>query len=87
MRFWLPSPSDRRRGWTLADTPINPTPPRLALRPKEAARALGIGERKLWEITADRTSGIPHVRLGRAIVYPTRDLAEWLAQRAKGGQP
>ena len=54
----------------------------LALRPKDAARALGIGERKLWEITADRTSGIPHVRLGKAILYPIRELRDWLAQQA-----
>ena len=60
--------------------------PRLALRPREAARALGIGQRKLWETTADRTSGIPHVRFGKAIVYPVRELQDWLAERAaKGG--
>ena len=59
---------------------------RLALRPREAARALGIGERKLWEITADKTSGIPHVRFGRAIVYPVHELERWLEeQAAKGG--
>ena len=56
--------------------------PRLALRPKEAALALGIGERKLWEITADRTSGIPHVRFGKAIVYPVGELERWLAEQA-----
>ena len=57
-------------------------PPPLALRPKEAARALGIGERKLWEITADRTSGIPHARFGKCIIYPVRELQDWLAERA-----
>ena len=62
--------------------------PRLALRPKEAAKALGLGERKLWEITADRTSGIPHVKFGRAILYPVDELRTWLADRAaKGGRP
>lgn len=55
--------------------------PRLALAPKDAAKAIGIGQRKLWELTADRTSGIPHIRLGRRIVYPVRELTEWLAQR------
>jgi len=65
------------------DTEEVPGIPRLALRPKEAARAIGIGERKLWEITADRKSGIPHVRLGKAIVYPVEDLRRWLAERAK----
>ncbi len=62
-------------------------PPRLALRPKAAARALGIGERKLWEITADQSSGIPHVRFGKAVVYPIDELRRWLAeQAAKGGR-
>ena len=66
---------------------MGPDCPRLALRPKDAARALGIGERKLWEITADQTSGVPHVRFGRAVVYPVRELRRWLAEQAqrKGG--
>lgn len=65
------------------------TLPRLALRPKDAAWALSIGERKLWELTADQTSGIPHVRFGKAIVYPVRELADWLAEQAQeeGGRP
>lgn len=61
-------------------------PPRLALRPKEAAQALGIGERKLWEITADQTSGIPHARFGKCVVYPVRELENWLAQQATEGR-
>ena len=66
----------------------DPAPLCLALRPKDAAKALGIGERKLWELTADRTSGIPHVRFGKAILYPVRELQDWLAQRAaKEGRP
>jgi predicted DNA-binding transcriptional regulator AlpA len=73
----------------MSSQPPTPTPttgaPRLALRPKEAAAAIGISARKLWEITADKTSGIPHVRLGKAVVYPVRELTGWLADRAKGG--
>ncbi len=53
---------------------------RLALRPREAARALGIGERLLWSIT--NRGEIPHVRIGRAIIYPTDALRGWLADRA-----
>ena len=56
--------------------------PCLALRPKEAARALGIGERKLWELT--NRNEIPHVRLGTAILYPVDLLRDWLSERAKG---
>ena len=59
----------------------------IALRPKDAAAALGIGTRKLWEITADRTSGIPHFRVGRAVLYPRVPLEEWAAKQAeKGGR-
>ena len=56
-------------------------PPMLALRPREAARALGIGQRLLWDQT---NSGlIPHLRIGRAVVYPVDLLREWLAKQAK----
>ena len=75
-----------QRGLNVTDqTPKENNTPRLALWPREAARALGIGERKLWEITADKTSGIPHVRFGRAIVYPVHELERWLEEQAKKG--
>ena len=63
--------------------PADPVPA-LALRPKDAARAIGIGERKLWAITSDRTSGIPHIRLGKVVLYPVRELQDWLARQVKG---
>ncbi len=67
-----------------SDTPSSACPI-LALRPPQAAKALGIGVRKLWELTADQSSGIPHVRVGKVILYPVRDLQEWLtAQVGKG---
>jgi len=56
---------------------------RLALRPKDAARALGISERLLWTWT--NTGRIPCVRIGRAVTYPVDGLKDWLAQRAKRG--
>ena len=66
------------------DTPdLLTTAKRLALRPKEAAQALGISERLLWAKT--NCGEIPHCRIGRAIVYPVDLLREWLAQQAKGG--
>jgi excisionase family DNA binding protein len=60
--------------------------PRLALRPREAAKALGVGERLLFDLT--KRGEIPHVRLGnKCIVYPVDALRNWLAeQAAKGGQ-
>ena len=60
------------------DNPV----PTLALRPKDAARALGIGERLLWEMT--NRGEIPHLRLNRAVLYPVAELERWLAQQARG---
>lgn len=57
--------------------------PTLALRPREAARALGIGERKLWSMT--NAGELPHARIGRAVVYPVRELQEWLSDRTGKG--
>lgn len=64
------------------DAPQLAETPRLALRPPQAAAALGISERALWTLTKDETSGIPHVRIGRAVVYPVADLERWLTERA-----
>ncbi len=58
---------------------------RLALRPKDAARALGIGERLLWSKT--NTGEIPCVRIGRAVVYPVELLRVYLARQSQGGRP
>ena len=62
----------------------------LALRPREAATALGISPRLLWQLTNDGL--IPCVRLGngkrRTVLYPTAVLQSWLSQEAevvKGG--
>ena len=55
------------------------TPDPLALRSREAAAAaaaLGISPRKWWAMTA--AGEVPHVRLGRAIVYPAAQLRDWL---------
>lgn len=57
-----------------------PTTPCLAMRPREAAKALGISERLLWEWT-DR-GVVPHVRMGKAILYPVDTLREWLGRQA-----
>ena len=73
----------------MPDTPPTPQtdkladghPPRLALRPKDAAKALGIGERLLWSLT--NRGEIPHARLGRAVVYPVDELQRYLAEQAQ----
>ena len=64
----------------LAPVPMS-APPRLALRAAEAAAALGIGRRLLWQQTNARV--IPCVRIGRAVVYPVAVLEKWLADQAE----
>ncbi len=56
--------------------------PRLSLRAPEAARALGISERKLWEWT--NRGDIPHVRRDSIVMYPVDALRQWLSRHAKG---
>ena len=58
--------------------------PTLALRPRDASKALGIGVRKLWELTRDNK--IPHFRLGTAILYPVDALKTWLDAQTRGTQ-
>ena len=58
-----------------------PETPCLAMRPRQAAKALGISERLLWEHT-DRGT-IPHIRLGKAVLYPVASLRRWLNHRAQ----
>lgn len=57
----------------------------LALRPKDAAHALGIGQRKLWDLTAPR-GPIPCARVGVCVVYPVESLRAWLASEATKSQ-
>jgi excisionase family DNA binding protein len=59
------------------------TPAPLALRPKDAAKALGIGERKLWELT--KGGVIPHIKIGTATLYPVDELRAWLSEQARKG--
>ncbi len=60
-------------------------PQRLTLNATEAARAIGISRRLLWSMK--NRGDVPHVRLGRRIVYPIAALEAWLAAKAKGGAP
>ena len=62
---------------------VAPTPEPLALRPREAAQALGLSARKLWELT--NRNEIPHVHVGRAVLYPVDSLRAWLAEQAAKG--
>ncbi|VTS03028.1 helix-turn-helix domain-containing protein [Tuwongella immobilis] len=53
----------------------------LALHPCEAAKAMGISERLLWEQT--KNGSVPHVRIGSRIVYPVKELTDWLTKKTQ----
>jgi excisionase family DNA binding protein len=55
--------------------------PCLALRRREAAKALGVSDRTLWSWTQQGI--IPHVRQGKTVLYPMAVLVRWLDERAK----
>lgn len=50
----------------------------LAMRPKAAARAIGISERTLWTMT--QRGEIPHARIGQCVIYPTAPVLRWLEE-------
>ena len=68
---------------TPTDRTNTTTEPRLAVRPAEAARLLGISARTLWTLT--NRGEIPAAKAGRVVLYRPADLDAWLAaQIAKG---
>ena len=54
---------------------------RLALRPREAAKALGVSERTLWDWT--QRGEVPYFRRNKTILYPVDALRRWLDEQAK----
>ena len=68
--------------------PPEPAIPTLALRPREAAKALGISPRLLWQLTHD--GQVPCVLVGsgkrRTVLYPTADLQAWLSRETGTAQ-
>ncbi|ADB15811.1 DNA binding domain protein, excisionase family [Pirellula staleyi DSM 6068] len=49
---------------------------KLALRSKEAAKALGISEKTLSKWTKENK--IPHLRVNGIVLYPIEALSKWL---------
>ena len=66
---------------SIEGNPREPDVPRLALRAREAAAALGISERKLWELT--NRGDVPHFRIGKALLYPIDRLREWVDEKSR----
>ena len=50
----------------------------MAMRPRDAAQALGISPRTLWSLT--QRGEIPHVRVGACVLYPTAAVMRWLEE-------
>ncbi len=69
-----PRKADRRQGSAQAVSLQD----RLALRPAEAARALGLSERALRQILPQ----LPHLHAGSAVLIPVDSLREWLREQA-----
>ncbi len=67
------------------DWPSKPEAPivPLAYRPAEMAAALGLSERKLWDLT--KQGDIPHARIGKCVLYPVREVQNWLSARVREG--
>jgi hypothetical protein len=51
---------------------------RIALRPREAARAVGVS---LGTLMSWRDVGLPHVCVGRCILVPVSELRTWLSSQ------
>ena len=57
---------------------------RLALRPREVAEVLGIGQNRAYELCT--RSDFPAVRLGEnTVIVPVAALKRWLCERAEQG--
>ena len=60
----------------------------LILKPKEAAVALGMSQRTLWQLTEDWK--IPYVQIGgttrKVVRYVPRDLQAWIEKKKREAQ-
>jgi excisionase family DNA binding protein len=56
--------------------------PPIAISVKEAAQMLGISKSHAYDLI--RQDELPHVRLGRRVVVPYRELEEWVRRHIDG---
>jgi excisionase family DNA binding protein len=77
-----PTPRPLSVPWTVPGITEKPVGvPTLALRPRQAAKALGISLRKLSDLA--RAGTIPHIKVGTCTLYPVTLLEAWLTNQAK----
>ena len=53
----------------------------LLVDAKEASRMLAVSPRKLWGMTFEDESRLPHIRCGRLVRYAVADLEQWIEAR------
>ncbi len=61
--------------------PNEPQIPCIGMRAREAAKALGVSERTLWQWAAEGI--IPHVRIGKVRLFPADVIRRWLSEQAQ----
>ena len=79
-QFAASDPMETTKMKTEKDT----TTPGLAMRPRDAAKALGVSERLLWDWT--HHGDIPHLKIGRTILYPVDAVRTWLENKAEAAK-
>ena len=57
---------------------------RIALRPAEAAQAIGIGRSKVYELIA--SGELPSIRIGGSVRVPVDALRAWIARQLEARQ-
>jgi hypothetical protein len=57
-------------------------PDRLALRPDEAAEAIGVSPGKLRQMLPE----LPHFRSGGCVLIPVDGLRQWLSEQTQPGE-
>jgi predicted DNA-binding transcriptional regulator AlpA len=67
-----------------AATGENPSAP-LLWKAREAAKALSVCERTLWDLTNTQKL-IPCVRIGRSVRYSPTDLLTWIESQKEEGR-
>lgn len=65
----------------IVETPVD-LRSRVALRPSEAAAAMGISPRTLAQMLADRRCTLPRTKIGNVVLIPCDGLRAWIAEQA-----
>ncbi|HZZ26716.1 MAG TPA: helix-turn-helix domain-containing protein [Pirellulales bacterium] len=57
----------------------------LLLSIKQAARTLNLSERTVWTLV--HTQQLPHLRIGRRLLFSRSALEAWITRQQTGGDP